>query len=57
MLLKLRFKSKRPVNFQFGSVGVQVGTEPTEVEDKYAQALLEQYPSWVLKPKQPAANN
>ena len=52
MLLKLKFESEKPVNFQFGDVGVVVGKEPTEVEDSYAQALLTQYPDWVKKTKE-----
>ncbi|WP_414617700.1 hypothetical protein [Dyadobacter sp. 32] len=54
MFLKLKYKSDRPVNFQFGEVGVLIGVESTEVDDEYGKALLEQFPDWVQKGKQPA---
>jgi hypothetical protein len=55
MRLKLRFKTPKSVNFQFGAVSVVIGTDPTDVDDKYGQALLQQYPKWVQKVK-PVAN-
>lgn len=51
MLLKLAFESDKPFNFQFGQVSVVIRPEPTEVDEKYGKALLQQYPTWFKKVK------
>lgn len=37
----------RPANFKFGSVNIRVGKKPVEIDSKYAERILKQYPGWI----------
>lgn len=39
--------NSRPVSFKFGPVTIRVGKKPAEIDSKYAERILKQYPGWI----------
>jgi len=46
---RLTFQRDTPMNFAFGDVNVLIASKPTVVPEKYAQAIMQQYPGWIEK--------
>jgi len=37
----------RPASFKFGPVNIRIGKKPVEIDSKYAERILKQYPGWI----------